>query len=176
MTACSKERWPPQQKQGAIAPLQNKLGAIRSSWPLRNILGQAHNKLELDEVFAGKILIVELRRTHLGSGEKVRLFGSLLLHDLLGLDVGAPGVDEQRLAARAAVPEDHHDVLVEERVAPHEHPVRDLCPHRRHAPIVFAGWAGRTTLRGRRDAPWPPNFAKQPGEPRRVQPSRRKKD
>jgi DNA ligase D-like protein (predicted polymerase) len=26
------------------------------------------------------------------------------------------------------------------------------------------------------DAPWPPNFAKQPGEPRRVQPSRRKKD
>jgi hypothetical protein len=77
------ERWPPQQQQGAIAPLQNKLGAIRSSWPLRNILGQAHNKLELDEVFAGKILIVELRRTHLGSGEKVRLFGSLLLHDLL---------------------------------------------------------------------------------------------
>jgi len=26
------------------------------------------------------------------------------------------------------------------------------------------------------DAPWPPNFAKQPGEPRRVAPSRRKKD
>jgi len=24
------------------------------------------------------------------------------------------------------------------------------------------------------DAPWPPNFAKQPGEPRRVQPSRAK--
>ncbi len=26
------------------------------------------------------------------------------------------------------------------------------------------------------DAPWPPNFAKQPGEPRRVQPSKRRKD
>ena len=26
------------------------------------------------------------------------------------------------------------------------------------------------------DAPWPPNFAKQPGEPKRVQPSRAKKD
>jgi len=26
------------------------------------------------------------------------------------------------------------------------------------------------------DAPWPPHFAKQPGEPKRVQPSREKKD
>ena len=26
------------------------------------------------------------------------------------------------------------------------------------------------------DAPWPPHFAKQPGEPRRVQPSRARKD
>jgi len=26
------------------------------------------------------------------------------------------------------------------------------------------------------DAPWPPNFAKQPGEPKRVQPSRAKKE
>jgi hypothetical protein len=77
------ERWPPQQKQGAIAPLQNKLGTIRSSWPLRNILCQARNKLVLDDVFAGKILIVELKRAHLGSREKVRLFGSLLLHDLM---------------------------------------------------------------------------------------------
>ena len=77
------ERWPPQQKQGSIAPLQNKLGTIRSAWPLRNILCQARNKLVVDLVFRGKILIVELKRAHLGSGEKVRLFGSLLLHDLM---------------------------------------------------------------------------------------------
>jgi hypothetical protein len=85
------ERWPSQQKQASIAPLQNKLGTIRSSWPLRNIVGQAHNKLVLDEVFAGTILIVELKRAHLGSNEKVRLFGSLFLHDLLraGLQHGA---------------------------------------------------------------------------------------
>jgi DNA ligase D-like protein (predicted polymerase) len=30
--------------------------------------------------------------------------------------------------------------------------------------------------RGLEDAPWPPHFAKQPGEPKRVQPSRAKKD
>jgi hypothetical protein len=90
------ERWPPQQKQGSIAPLQNKLGVIRSSWPLRNILCQARSKLVVDDVFRGKILIVELTRAHLGSSEKVRLFGSLLLHDLLraGLQRGARGEPE----------------------------------------------------------------------------------
>jgi hypothetical protein len=77
------ERWPPQQKQGAIAPLQNKLGALLSSWPLRNILCQTRNKLVIDEVFDGRSLIVELSRAHLGSAETVRLFGSLLLHDLM---------------------------------------------------------------------------------------------
>jgi hypothetical protein len=90
------ERWPPQQKQGAIAPLQNKLGTIRSSWPLRNILCQARTKLVLDDVFHGKILVVELKRAHLGSGEKVKLFGSLLLHDLMraGLQRGTRGEPE----------------------------------------------------------------------------------
>jgi len=90
------ERWPHQQKQGAIAPLQNKLGALRSSWPLRNILCQTRNTLEIDDVFRGKILIVELKRAHLGSSEKVRLFGSLLLHDLMraGLRRGIRGEPE----------------------------------------------------------------------------------
>jgi len=36
--------------------------------------------------------------------------------------------------------------------------------------------AQRDEEQGLGDAPWPPNFAKQPGEPKRVQPSRAKKD
>ena len=36
--------------------------------------------------------------------------------------------------------------------------------------------ARRDEEEGLGDAPWPPNFAKQPGEPRRVQPSRARKD
>jgi DNA primase len=36
--------------------------------------------------------------------------------------------------------------------------------------------ARRDEEEGLGDAPWPPSFAKQPGEPRRVQPSRRKQD
>lgn len=77
------ERWPDQQKRAATAPLQNKLGPLLSAWPLRNILCQVKNKLAVDEVFNGKILIVELKATHLGSNEAVKLFGSLLLHDLI---------------------------------------------------------------------------------------------
>ena len=85
------ERWPDQQKRNATAPLQNKLGALLSSWPLRNILCQTRNKLVVDDVFTGKILIVELIRAHLGSNEAVKLFGSLLLHDLMraGLHQGS---------------------------------------------------------------------------------------
>ena len=90
------ERWPHQQKQGAIAPLQNKLGTLRSSWPMRNILCQMRNKLEVDDVFRGQMLIVELKRAHLGSREAVRLFGSLLLHDLMraGFQRGVRGAPE----------------------------------------------------------------------------------
>jgi bifunctional non-homologous end joining protein LigD len=36
--------------------------------------------------------------------------------------------------------------------------------------------ARRDEEEGLGDAPWPPNFAKQPGEPKRVQPSRAKKE
>ena len=36
--------------------------------------------------------------------------------------------------------------------------------------------ARRDEEEGLGDAPWPPNFAKQPGEPKRVQPSRARRD
>jgi hypothetical protein len=77
------DRWPEQQQRAATAPLQNKLGALLASWPLRNILCQVRNKLEVGEVFQGRILVVELTAAHLGSKEAVKLFGSLLLYDLM---------------------------------------------------------------------------------------------
>jgi hypothetical protein len=50
------ERWPDQQKRAATAPLQNKLGALLTCWPLRNILGQVHNKLEVAAALCRKNL------------------------------------------------------------------------------------------------------------------------
>ena len=90
------ERWPNKKKQDAAAPLQNKLGALLTSWPLRNILCQPRNKLSVDDVFNGKILIVELTSAHIGSKEKAALFGSLLIHDLIraGQERGPSGTPE----------------------------------------------------------------------------------
>jgi DNA primase len=64
---------------------------------------------------------------------------------------------------------------VPERIEKHGDPSADIDEH--------AGWldglldlARRDEEGGLGDAPWPPNFAKQPGEPKRVQPSRAKKE
>ena len=41
---------------------------------------------------------------------------------------------------------------------------------------VLLEWVEREEHEGFGEAPYPPNFPKMPGEPRRVQPSRAKKD
>src|SRR3954447_5433327 len=48
--------------------------------------------------------------------------------------------------------------------------------HVHHSLDGLLDLARRDEEGGLGDAPWPPNFAKQPGEPRRVQPSRARKD
>jgi hypothetical protein len=40
---------------------------------------------------------------------------------------------------------------------------------------VLHGWVEREEAEGVGEAPYPPNFPKMPGEPRRVQPSRAKR-
>jgi hypothetical protein len=41
---------------------------------------------------------------------------------------------------------------------------------------VLLEWVEREEAQGEGEAPYPPNFPKMPGEPKRVQPSRAKKD
>ena len=53
-------------------------------------------------------------------------------------------------------------------------PVRISSPAKEYFPPA-AGRPAITKLEGLGDAPWPPNFAKQPGEPKRVQASRARK-
>ena len=54
-------------------------------------------------------------------------------------------------------------------------PAADIDDHAGHLDALLE-LARRDEQEGLGDAPWPPNFAKQPGEPSRVQPSRAKKD
>jgi hypothetical protein len=48
--------------------------------------------------------------------------------------------------------------------------------HDGRGPITKLDLARRDEEEGLGDAPWPPNFAKQPGEPKRVQPSKARKE
>jgi hypothetical protein len=77
------EKWSESKKRDATAPLQNKLGALLTNLPIRNIVGQVKNKLDVGAVLQGKILVVALEPKHLGSQEMVRLVGSLLLFELI---------------------------------------------------------------------------------------------
>ncbi|MEA2154740.1 MAG: hypothetical protein QOE11_880, partial [Solirubrobacteraceae bacterium] len=61
------------------------------------------------------------------------------------------------------------------RVAEHGDPSADIDEHAGRLDGLL-DLARRDEEGGLGDAPWPPNFAKQPGEPRRVQPSKAKKD
>ncbi|MCH7666512.1 MAG: type IV secretion system DNA-binding domain-containing protein [Acidobacteria bacterium] len=63
----------------AVAPVQNKLGRFLASAPLRNILGQARNSLDLGFLMDNqRILIANLSKGTLGE-DKAALLGSLLV-------------------------------------------------------------------------------------------------
>jgi hypothetical protein len=62
----------------AIAPIQNKIGHFVSSPLLRNIVGQAHSRLDLREVMdQGKVLLVSLSKGRIGEDASA-LLGAFL--------------------------------------------------------------------------------------------------
>jgi hypothetical protein len=72
-------------------------------------------------------------------------------------------------------PEDLRLDTVPARVAELGDPSADIDQHAGRLDGLL-DLARRDEEGGLGDAPWPPNFAKQPGEPRRVQPSRAKQE
>ena len=63
----------------AAAPIQNKLGQLLLSPPVRNVLGQSRRKLDLRRVMdRGQIFLAKLPRGRLGP-DKAALLGSLLV-------------------------------------------------------------------------------------------------
>ena len=69
------ETWDDRFRREAIAPLQNKLGALLTSPTIRNILGQSHSTFSLE---AGNIIIANLDRSKIGD-QTAYLLGSLLI-------------------------------------------------------------------------------------------------
>lgn len=73
---------PPRLQAEAIAPVQNKVGHFVSSPLLRNIVGQARNRLDLRSVLdGGKVLVVNLAKGRVGDDAST-LLGSLLVTSL----------------------------------------------------------------------------------------------
>lgn len=69
------EEWDDRFRKEAIAPLQNKLGALLTSPPIRNILGQQHSTFSLE---GRHIVIANLDRAKVGD-QTAFLLGSLLI-------------------------------------------------------------------------------------------------
>ena len=69
---------------------------------------------------------------------------------------------------------DYRIDTVPERLREHGDPSADIDDHVGSLESLLA-LAEQDEKEGLGDAPWPPHFAKQPGEPKRVQPSRAKK-
>jgi energy-coupling factor transporter ATP-binding protein EcfA2 len=73
------ESWDPRFMREAVAPIQNKVGALLQSPILRNILGQVKNKVSIPFVMDNqRIFIANLSKGRMGQ-DKSNLFGSLLV-------------------------------------------------------------------------------------------------
>lgn len=73
------EGWDARFQREAIAPVQNKIGALLQSPILRNILGQVRNKVSISFVMDNqRIFIANLSKGRLGQ-DKSNLIGSLLI-------------------------------------------------------------------------------------------------
>ena len=73
------ESYDPRFMREAIAPIQNKVGALLQSPILRNILGQVQNKVSIPFVMDhSRIFIANLSKGRMGH-DKSNLFGSLLV-------------------------------------------------------------------------------------------------
>ena len=88
-------KYPERLLREVISPLQNKLGALLSSRPIRNIVGQEKSLLAIDHLMdSGKILIINLSKGLIGE-DASRLLGTLLVTEI-----------QLAAMARAKMPED----------------------------------------------------------------------
>jgi len=75
-------KYPERLLREVISPLQNKLGALLSSRPIRNIIGQEKSLLAIDHLMdSGKILIINLSKGLIGE-DASRLLGTLLVTEI----------------------------------------------------------------------------------------------
>lgn len=75
-------KYPDRFLREAISPLQNKLGALLSNRPIRNIIGQSRSSIDFEQIIRNKkILIMNLSKGLLGE-DASRLLGTIMVTKL----------------------------------------------------------------------------------------------
>jgi len=73
------EEWEPRYRNEAIAPVQNKVGQFLNVSFVRNIVGQAKNTVDIEEVMnSGKILLVNVSKGRIGEDNSA-ILGAMLI-------------------------------------------------------------------------------------------------
>lgn len=76
------DKYPPQFRKEVASPIQNKIGQLLTSTPLRNIVGQPKSTIDLRFMMDNKrILLVNLAKGRIGE-DKANLLGSVLVTKL----------------------------------------------------------------------------------------------
>jgi len=73
------EEWEPRYRNEAIAPVQNKVGQFLNVSFVRNIVGQAKNTVDIDEIMnTGKILLVNVSKGRIGE-DNAAILGAMII-------------------------------------------------------------------------------------------------
>ena len=76
------EEYPPQFRKEVASPIQNKIGQLLTSTPLRNIVGQSKSTIDLRFIMDNqRIFLVNLAKGRIGE-DKANLLGSVLVTKL----------------------------------------------------------------------------------------------
>lgn len=82
------EAWTDRFASEALAPVQNKLGAVIANPFVRNIIGQWRSTIELPKIMAaGRVLVVRLPKGRLGE-DQANLIGALIVSEFLHAAMG----------------------------------------------------------------------------------------
>jgi len=90
------EKYDPKFRTEAIAPIQNKVGQFLSTSFIRNIIGQPHSSIDINDIMnSGKILLVDLSVGRIGEDNSA-LLGSMIITKIQLAAMNRVLIDEEQ--------------------------------------------------------------------------------
>lgn len=103
------ETWVKQRRDAEYTePVKNKVGRLAQNPVTRNILGQSHSKVHLDQIVnRGKILIVNLSKGAIGE-DIANFLGSLLVSSIIDTAMGRSAIPEENRRDHFLIADEFH--------------------------------------------------------------------